>query len=452
MHACKSVCVIFDALICSVWKIFKEYYTSIFIKAWKRRDDDQKDQKDQKDSSKLKVVAALIVERTHEGSKHFEIATLGQGTKHRKKSCVDDQYDDPWHSCDGHAEAVCFQFANEFLLTEMHNICCKGKDSIFELCDDLHGFKLKDNIRFHLFVSYPPCGFMKDTNTYLISWKEFESAPHCPECSSKILLNSFLGIQGYLSHLMVTPIYISHIIFNHSGITSFSTYMLAEMESIGIFEDGYSFHKPIIMTIEKDMSKLGSWAHPTKKDCGTTHSSGILPYSAGPGMILSNYSVIKNQTRLGKEKTSKIESMMQDISKKMNLDVSILQQRLFKLKNAQNWLYQYFKKKAFEEQSKQHKKRLKLKAWNITLQNIGKGITNQADLRVDQLLKQVTKYTEDLKELQKILDNNLKYEKMSEELDKIISDENLLAKFNMIDCDWERYITYITSCIRMLQI
>lgn len=122
----------------------------------------------------------------------------------------DDGEESSWGLCDGHAEAVCYRLASVYLLTEIYKIH-KGVDSIFDLTDK--GYKLKSGIKFHLFTSHPPCGFMGKKERHNLSWKKpFQGMPHNPQCSSKILINSYLGIQGPLSHLMVQPIYISSIV------------------------------------------------------------------------------------------------------------------------------------------------------------------------------------------------------------------------------------------------
>ena len=157
----------------------------------------------------MSVIAALLVER----GRDFSVVVLTAGTK-IKTECTfvrGDVGESTWGLCDGHAEAVCYRLASIYLLTEIYKTH-KGKDSIFELIQG-KGYKLKNGVQFHLFTSHPPCGFMAKKERYYLSWKRpFKTIPHNPQCSSKILINSYLGIQGPLSHLLLTPIYIASLV------------------------------------------------------------------------------------------------------------------------------------------------------------------------------------------------------------------------------------------------
>lgn len=165
---------------------------------------------------KFKVIAALVCEDTKaSGDEQFTTVILTAGTK-EKFNCtyVEHLKDDKkysWDICDGHAEAVCCQLASVYMLNELHNLQ-NNRCSIFEYFSK-NQYRLKRNIKFHLFISHRPCGFMTDKGIpSLLSWKKnFTKKPHILQCSSKILISSFLGIQGPLSCLL-TPVHISTLV------------------------------------------------------------------------------------------------------------------------------------------------------------------------------------------------------------------------------------------------
>ena len=181
-----------------------EYYQRQFVHQWK-----EKTKCHSQGSNTMSVIAALLVERDGD----FSVVVLTAGTK-IKTECTflrGNVGESTWGLCDGHAEAVCYRLASIYLLTEIYKTH-KGKDSIFELIQG-KGYKLKSGVQFHLFTSHPPCGFMAKKERYYLSWKRpFKTIPHNPQCSSKILINSYLGIQGPLSHLLLTPIYIASLV------------------------------------------------------------------------------------------------------------------------------------------------------------------------------------------------------------------------------------------------
>ena len=144
------------------------------------------------------------------GDEEFKTVILTAGTKF--KSICTYTYNNYWGTCDGHAEAVCYQLASVYMIKEIHKLQ-QNMESIFKHAPE-GGYKLKQNMKFHLFVSQRPCGFMADkTIKCLLSWKsDFTEEPHILQCSSKILISSFLGIQGPLSCLLVEPVYISSVV------------------------------------------------------------------------------------------------------------------------------------------------------------------------------------------------------------------------------------------------
>lgn len=210
----------------------------------------------------MNIIAALLIERGGD----FNVVVLTAGTK-VKTECTfvqgHDIEESTWGLCDGHAEAVCYRLAYIYLLTETYKIH-KGIESIFELIEG-KGYRLKNGIEFHLFTSHPPCGFMakkeKEKETYYLSWKRpFKTIPHNPQCSSKILINSYLGIQGPLSHLLVKPIYISSLVIlrYETIVTLHDNYIekclqtfCEELSAVpGLSTGSYYFCKPDVFVVD----------------------------------------------------------------------------------------------------------------------------------------------------------------------------------------------------------
>ena len=174
----------------------------------------------QKEQKTFNVLAALVCENCEAaGEEKFKTVILSAGTKFNKacnfyvKHKNVDEY--CWGTCDGHAEAICYQLASVYMLDEICKLLNEkdsDSNSIFQFTEGK--FELKRCIKFHLFVSQRPCGFMSNNNIQsLLSWKiHFTKKPHILQCSSKILIGSFLGIQGPLSCLLAKPVYISNVV------------------------------------------------------------------------------------------------------------------------------------------------------------------------------------------------------------------------------------------------
>ena len=205
----------------------------------------------------MSVIAALLIERGED----FNVVVLTAGTR-IKTECTfveGDVGESTWGLCDGHAEAVYYRLASIYFLTEIYKTH-KRRESIFDLIDG-KGYKLKDGIEFHLFTSHPPCGFMAKKERYYLSWKRpFKTIPHNPQCSSKILINSYLGIQGPLSLLLVKPIYISSlVILRYKTIdTLHDNYIEKHLQAFweklsavpGLSTSGYYFCKPDVFVVD----------------------------------------------------------------------------------------------------------------------------------------------------------------------------------------------------------
>ena len=163
------------------------------------------------DSKKsIKVISALIKENTTVSAEdinhRFQIIALAVGTKYQN-NCSKGITD----ICDGHAESLCYNAAPIYFQTQLKKMML-NEPSILYLTED--GYAVKPFYNFLLLVSRPSCGFLSNDNKHLLSWKiPFDNQPHIPECSSRILINSYLGIQGPLTVAFAEPIYIKDIIF-----------------------------------------------------------------------------------------------------------------------------------------------------------------------------------------------------------------------------------------------
>ena len=181
----------------------------------------------EKNSKKChRCISALIC---HQKEK-IHIAVLCTGTHYNDKSvCYSTEYikekvlsNSP---CDGHAESLCFEAAPIYFQKEMlkcieeKNLIAQNKnlpdeykkESIFIF--DKGRFKLKPGTSFHLLITEPPCGWIRNKEKPRMQWKiNFKKAPHVPKCSSKILINSVMGIQGYVSHLLDECIFVKSVV------------------------------------------------------------------------------------------------------------------------------------------------------------------------------------------------------------------------------------------------
>ena len=156
-----------------------------------------------------RCIAALICDPHKEDP---FVAVLCTGTKYNEAKCYSMQDGSKNHKdspCDGHAESLCIEAAPIFFQNEMQR-CLEGEISIFEFKNT---FVLKPNIEFHLLITEPPCGWIQDRQSPCMGWKpNFIQTLHIPTCSARILINSKLGIQGYLSHLLDKCIFIQSVI------------------------------------------------------------------------------------------------------------------------------------------------------------------------------------------------------------------------------------------------
>lgn len=186
----------------SILDTISTFYKNTFKKLWK---------------DKVNVIAALVVENEMDVKSRFETVVFAAGTKYKTDvhcSYVKNQTEKSWQTwdfCDGHAEALCYKLSCIYMLTEIYKVTNTSEYSIFQVNSD-QGYELKEGIKFHLLISYHPCGFMQKMINGSLSWKCFSGLPHIFECSSIILIGAYLGIQGPLSCILTKPVYISSLV------------------------------------------------------------------------------------------------------------------------------------------------------------------------------------------------------------------------------------------------
>ena len=430
-------------------------------------------------------MAALLIEKAGD----FNVVVLTTGTKF-KTACTfvrDDGEECSWGLCDGHAEAVCYRLASVYLLTEIYKIH-KGVDSIFYLTDK--GYKLKGGIQFHLFTSHPPCGFMGKRERHNLSWKKpFQGLPHNPQCSSKILINSYLGIQGPLSHLMVQPIYISSIvIIKYETIdTLHDDYIVKRLEAFemklvnvkhsSFINVDYHFCKPdvqIVAVRPNDLFPLCFTPYIQEKRTNKTFSEAEVPQEettvkAKPPKqrckkiggavpdVLGNAGIeaLVFSIDQGIGSQADREKMIKLKGKLFRPSPDLKEQRLKALQEARERLCQALDvKEALEVQDKQiveqmnnqFEKRCSTidKTFNILKEfKVRKTDLNELTTQVDASKISLKEIKEThLSFLQTALAENLEYEQMHQDalLVQRRLEENPELYLDLMGCDWARYV------------
>jgi len=136
----------------------------------------------------------------------FKVIAFSLGTSHEKFCCTG-------CLCEDHSVSLCYNATLVYFQTKFEKMQIKKTftSTLFNLTKD--GYVVNPDYKFILLTSQPPCGFMSDDKKHILSWKmPFDNQPHIPTCSSRILINSYLGIQGSLTILFAQPVYISDII------------------------------------------------------------------------------------------------------------------------------------------------------------------------------------------------------------------------------------------------
>ncbi|XP_067126134.1 double-stranded RNA-specific editase Adar-like [Centruroides vittatus] len=270
------------------------------------------------DYRKWKVLAGIAMTRDAEMHK-IEIIALSTGTK-----CIVGKNIsmDGTSLNDCHAEVLVRRCLKLFLYGHLKLIATGRKnDSIFTECKEMGGYQLKPNVKFHLYVSDPPCG---DSRIYLpekFSRKSLHRTAcgvlrsknksrnesflikgidgiqkigptikqQTMSCSDKIASWNLLGIQGSLLNYFIQPIYLESIVV---GRDVYPGYIFRALwgrfeKSLQTSPEPYHLNKPKIRCVRKPEENCESVEHP---DFSVTWSIGFK----GPEIINSTTGKLEN--------------------------------------------------------------------------------------------------------------------------------------------------------------
>uniref|UniRef100_A0A8D2Q5M2 Adenosine deaminase RNA specific B2 (inactive) n=1 Tax=Varanus komodoensis TaxID=61221 RepID=A0A8D2Q5M2_VARKO len=189
-----------------------------------------------------KSLAGIVMTRGLD-IRQAQVIVLSSGTK-----CINGEYlnDQGLVVNDCHAEILARRAFVHFLYSQLELHLSKrredGERSIFMRLKE-GGYKLKENILFHLYVSTSPCGDARLNSPYEITT---DFAASCVSCfASFSLLNLFsrwnvLGLQGALLSYFIEPVYLHSIIvgsLSHTG--HLSRVMSHRLEDVGPLPSSY---------------------------------------------------------------------------------------------------------------------------------------------------------------------------------------------------------------------
>ncbi|KAL1122461.1 hypothetical protein AAG570_002792, partial [Ranatra chinensis] len=109
------------------------------------------------DHVRRKVIAGIVMSRGEGLTDNLEVITVSTGTK-----CVSGEYMSVSGAVlnDSHAEILARRGLVYYMYEQLmlHTDPDRAGESIFEAKSDKKGYKLKDNIKFHLYINTAPCG------------------------------------------------------------------------------------------------------------------------------------------------------------------------------------------------------------------------------------------------------------------------------------------------------
>jgi tRNA-specific adenosine deaminase 1 len=231
------------------------------------------------------IYSAIVMERDSK----LEVVSAGSGTKCIGALMLSESGD---ILNDSHAEVVCRRAFIRFLMSEVRATKAAAAQSIFRYDATAKMFKLKDDVRFHLFTTSTPCG---DASIYstndgqdepeakrvkvselpdgftgakLLFFEDVEDVMAQTEgkirikpgkgdrtmslsCSDKIARWNLLGVQGCMMSSIVEPVYLATVVLANG--TPFNQTAM-ERALFGRFTDADKFlnhpfklHKPRIV-------------------------------------------------------------------------------------------------------------------------------------------------------------------------------------------------------------
>ncbi|XP_030627134.1 double-stranded RNA-specific editase 1a isoform X1 [Chanos chanos] len=239
--------------------------------------------------ARRKVLAGVVM-TTGTDVKEAQVICVSTGTK-----CINGEYmsDRGLALNDCHAEIIARRSLIRYLYSELEHFLSNSKEeqdkSIFVRCEN-HGFRLKDNVQFHLYISTSPCGDarifspheagvedqgdrhpnrkargqlrtkiesgegtipVRSSNT-IQTWDGVLQGERLltMSCSDKIARWNVVGIQGSLLSYFTAPIYFSSIILGslyHADHLSRAMYQrIADIEDL---PQQFSLNRPLLSGI-----------------------------------------------------------------------------------------------------------------------------------------------------------------------------------------------------------
>ncbi|XP_051797789.1 double-stranded RNA-specific editase 1-like isoform X2 [Acanthochromis polyacanthus] len=240
--------------------------------------------------ARRKVLAGVVM-TTGTDVKEAQVICVSTGTK-----CINGEYmsDRGLALNDCHAEIVARRSLIRFLYSQLEYFLSNNKEehhqSIFSRCDNRQGFRLKENVQFHLYISTSPCGDarifspheagvedqgdrhpnrkargqlrtkiesgegtipVRSSNT-IQTWDGVLQGERLltMSCSDKIARWNVVGFQGSLMSYFTEPIYFSSIILGslyHADHLSRAMYQrITEIEDL---PQSFSLNRPLLSGI-----------------------------------------------------------------------------------------------------------------------------------------------------------------------------------------------------------
>uniref|UniRef100_A0A3Q1GK80 Adenosine deaminase RNA specific B1a n=1 Tax=Acanthochromis polyacanthus TaxID=80966 RepID=A0A3Q1GK80_9TELE len=237
--------------------------------------------------ARRKVLAGVVM-TTGTDVKEAQVICVSTGTK-----CINGEYmsDRGLALNDCHAEIVARRSLIRFLYSQLEYFLSNNKEehhqSIFSRCDNRQGFRLKENVQFHLYISTSPCGDarifspheagvedqgdrhpnrkargqlrtkiesgegtipVRSSNT-IQTWDGVLQGERLltMSCSDKIARWNVVGFQGSLMSYFTEPIYFSSIILGslyHADHLSRAMYQrITEIEDL---PQSFSLNRPLL--------------------------------------------------------------------------------------------------------------------------------------------------------------------------------------------------------------
>ncbi|XP_035984303.1 double-stranded RNA-specific editase 1 [Fundulus heteroclitus] len=240
--------------------------------------------------ARRKVLAGVVM-TTGTDVKEAQVICVSTGTK-----CINGEYmsDRGLALNDCHAEVIARRSLIRFLYSQLEHFLSTNEEehhkSIFAFCDSSRGFRLKENVQFHLYISTSPCGDARIFSPHEAAVED-QSDRHpnrkargqlrtkiesgegtipvrsgstiqtwdgvlqgermlTMSCSDKIARWNVVGFQGSLMTYFTQPIYFSSIILGslyHADHLSRAMYL--RLTEIEVLPPSFSLNKPLLSGI-----------------------------------------------------------------------------------------------------------------------------------------------------------------------------------------------------------